>query len=103
MGEPFRHDKENANHDAAGQREDPHCGKGGGLINRPGLRRISLNRHRLVRIALDALPERQRLALVLVYHQDLRDREAAELMGTSVEAFEFLMARAEGSGGGSTR
>jgi DNA-directed RNA polymerase specialized sigma24 family protein len=62
-----------------------------------------LDRHRLVRIALDALPERQRLALVLVYHQDLRDREAAELMGTSVEAFEFLMARAEGSGGGSTR
>jgi DNA-directed RNA polymerase specialized sigma24 family protein len=53
-----------------------------------------LDRHRLVRIALDGLPERQRLAVVLVYHQGLRDREVAELMGTSIEALESLLARA---------
>jgi DNA-directed RNA polymerase specialized sigma24 family protein len=53
-----------------------------------------LHRHRSVRIALDRLPERQPLAVVLVYDQGLRDGEAAELMGISVEALESPPARA---------
>lgn len=47
----------------------------------------------LVRAALDALPERQRAAIVLVHYEDLSGVEASEALGISVEALESLLAR----------
>ncbi len=47
-----------------------------------------------VQEAIDHLPERQRLALVLTYYQGLPNKEAAELLDVSVDALESLLARA---------
>lgn len=47
-----------------------------------------------VQQAIDHLPERQRLALVLTYYQGLPNKEAAELLDVSVDALESLLARA---------
>lgn len=47
-----------------------------------------------VRDALQALPERQRAALVLCYYQDRSNIEAAEILGISVDALESLLSRA---------
>jgi RNA polymerase sigma-70 factor (ECF subfamily) len=52
---------------------------------------------RIVRRAVEQLPERQRLAVALCLLGDLSDREAAEAMATSVEAIESLLARARRS------
>jgi len=48
---------------------------------------------RRVETALQALPERQREAVVLCHYQELGNIEAAELMGVSVEALESLLSR----------
>ncbi|MFT3996637.1 MAG: RNA polymerase sigma factor [Asticcacaulis sp.] len=48
---------------------------------------------RTVDAALQALPERQRLAIVLCYYQELSNIEAAALMEVSVEALESLLSR----------
>ncbi len=53
-----------------------------------------LDQRHAVRKALDALPERQRMAITLVYYQGMTNREAAELLEVSVEAVESLLARA---------
>jgi RNA polymerase sigma-70 factor, ECF subfamily len=45
--------------------------------------------------ALAELPERQRLALTLVYFEGLGNMEAAEVMEISVDAVESLLARAK--------
>jgi len=47
-----------------------------------------------VRAAVDALPERQRTALILCHYQELSNIEAAELLGISIEAVESLLSRA---------
>lgn len=47
-----------------------------------------------VRRALDALPERQKVAMTLFYYEELRAREAAEIMQISIKAFESLLVRA---------
>jgi RNA polymerase sigma-70 factor (ECF subfamily) len=47
--------------------------------------------------ALRALPERQRLALVLCHYEDFSMAEAASAMETSVEAVESLLSRARRS------
>jgi len=47
-----------------------------------------------VRQAIQALPERQRLALELCHFQDRTNIEAASMMDVSVEAMESLLARA---------
>ena len=49
---------------------------------------------RRVRAALQALPPRQRQAIVLCHYQELGNIEAAGLMGVSVEALESLLSRA---------
>jgi RNA polymerase sigma-70 factor (ECF subfamily) len=49
---------------------------------------------RHVSAALAALPETQRIAVTLCHYEGLRNREAAEVMGLSVEALESLLARA---------
>src|SRR6202012_5538208 len=46
------------------------------------------------RMALAALPTRQREALVLTYYQEMSNLDAATLMGISVDALESLLARA---------
>jgi RNA polymerase sigma-70 factor (ECF subfamily) len=44
--------------------------------------------------ALQAIPARQREAIVLVYYQEMSNREAADVMHVSVDALESLLARA---------
>ena len=46
-----------------------------------------------VETALQALPPRQREAIVLCHYQELSNIEAAELLGVSVEAVESLLSR----------
>jgi RNA polymerase sigma factor (sigma-70 family) len=46
-----------------------------------------------VNAALQALPERQREAIVLVHYQELGNIEAAQLLEVSVEALESLLSR----------
>ncbi|OLP62463.1 RNA polymerase sigma-70 factor [Xaviernesmea oryzae] len=48
---------------------------------------------RRVERALQALAPRQREAIVLVYYQDMTNRQAAELMDVSVDALESLLSR----------
>lgn len=52
---------------------------------------------RLIDAKLSALPDRQRLALSLVYFEGLTNIEAADIMEVSVEAVESLLARARRS------
>jgi len=47
-----------------------------------------------VEAALAALPERQRIAMVLTYYQGLSNREAAAVLEVKVDALESLLARA---------
>jgi RNA polymerase sigma-70 factor (ECF subfamily) len=56
-----------------------------------GLRAADVGRQ--VGAALQALPPRQREAVVLCHYQELGNIEAAELMGVSVEALESLLSR----------
>jgi RNA polymerase sigma-70 factor, ECF subfamily len=49
---------------------------------------------RVVTREIGCLPERQRTALALCHYQGLRNDEAAEIMGITVEAVESLLARA---------
>jgi RNA polymerase sigma-70 factor (ECF subfamily) len=46
-----------------------------------------------VRAALDTLPDAQRRAITLCHYQGMRNIEAAEIMGVSIEALESLLAR----------
>ena len=43
--------------------------------------------------ALRRLPERQQVAITLVYHEGLSNTDAADVLGVSVEAIESLLAR----------
>ena len=45
--------------------------------------------------AIDALPDRQRTAIQLTYHEGLSNAETAAVLGTSVSAVETLLARAK--------
>jgi RNA polymerase sigma-70 factor, ECF subfamily len=50
---------------------------------------------KLVASALDALPERQRVALVLTYYEELSNAETAAILATSVSSIEALLVRAK--------
>jgi RNA polymerase sigma-70 factor (ECF subfamily) len=55
-----------------------------------------LNRERQQRItaAIDNLPDRQRIAVVLSYHEGLSNEEAAQALDVSISALEALLVRA---------
>lgn len=48
----------------------------------------------LVRSCIHALPERQRMALILCHYQELSNVEAADSLGVGVKALESLLVRA---------
>jgi len=50
-----------------------------------------------VKAAVAALPERQRLAIVLCYFEDIPQAEAARVMGMNLKAVEALLFRARRS------
>jgi RNA polymerase sigma-70 factor (ECF subfamily) len=60
----------------------------------PDARLMAANEGERVAQALQALPLRQREAIVLQYYQELSNGEAAMVMEVSVEALESLLARA---------
>lgn len=62
-------------------------GSGGGETDR----RIAIEQS--VRKALDQLPERQRVALVLIHYHGFSNPEAARMMDATVEAVESMLAR----------
>ena len=61
----------------------------------PGAADVMVARERAVQVhrALDALPERQRAAIVLCHFQDMSNIEAAASLDVSVEALESLLSR----------
>jgi RNA polymerase sigma factor (sigma-70 family) len=54
---------------------------------------LALDVGKRVRLAMHALPARQREAIVLCHYQELGNIEAAGVMGVSVEALESLLSR----------
>jgi RNA polymerase sigma-70 factor (ECF subfamily) len=54
---------------------------------------LAQDRKARVEAALQALPPRQREAIVLCYYQDLGNQTAADLMKVSIEALESLLSR----------
>lgn len=63
----------------------------------PGARIEQVQSAAALQTALNALPERQRVAITLCYYQELSNIEAAALMTVSVEALESLLSRARRS------
>ena len=58
---------------------------------------LARGRTRAVKAAVAALPERQRLAIVLCYFEDMPQAEAARVMGMNLKAVEALLFRARQS------
>ena len=54
-------------------------------------------RDRAIAAAIDRLPERQRAAIVLTFHEGLSNAEAAAVLGTTRSAIETLLVRAKQS------
>ncbi len=54
---------------------------------------VAHERDARLRAALDALPQRQRSAIILCHHEGLSQREAAAVLEISEEALESLLAR----------
>lgn len=71
--------------DAPPEQEDP-APRADALLEAQGLARR-------VNLALQALPVRQREAIVLCHYQELGNIEAAGVLGVSVEALESLLSR----------
>jgi len=60
----------------------------------PATALIQKDRDALVRKALDTLPARQRMVVILKYYEGLRYDEIARAMGTTIKAVERLLGRA---------
>ncbi|NOZ84887.1 MAG: sigma-70 family RNA polymerase sigma factor [Deltaproteobacteria bacterium] len=60
----------------------------------PATALIRKDRDTLIREALDTLPARQRMVVILKYYEGLRYDEIARAMGTTVKAVERLLGRA---------
>jgi RNA polymerase sigma-70 factor (ECF subfamily) len=75
--------------DSPPEQTDPALGAEAGMISEELARRV--------RQAVEALPERQRAALVLSHYQGVSNIEAAAVLGVSVEAVESLLGRARRS------
>jgi len=73
--------------DAASHVADPAPGADAQLEQR--------ERDRALNGAIDALPERQRAAIVLTYQEGLSNAEAASVLGVSVGGIEALLVRAK--------
>ena len=73
--------------DAAGDVADPAPGADAQLETRERDRRLAA--------AIDALPDRQRTAIVLIYQEGLSNAETAALLDTSVSGVETLLVRAK--------
>ena len=58
---------------------------------------IAGDRTRSVKAAVAALPDRQRLAVVLCYFEDMPQADAARVMGMNIKAVEALLFRARQS------
>lgn len=58
---------------------------------------VAAERRRAVDAALAALPDRQRIAIVLCHYQELSNADAAAALDVSVDALESLLARARRS------
>jgi RNA polymerase sigma-70 factor (ECF subfamily) len=58
---------------------------------------VNEEKTRLVKQAVDALPERQRSAIMLSYYEGFSQREAASMLGVTEGAFESLLSRARGT------
>jgi RNA polymerase sigma-70 factor (ECF subfamily) len=71
---------------AAGDPADPALRADDALMRAEEARRIAQ--------AIAALPARQRSAIALTYDEELSNAEAAQVLGTSVSAFETLLVRA---------
>lgn len=54
---------------------------------------VARERRAVVEAAIAALPERQRMAIILCHYQELSNIEAAHILGVSVEAVESLLSR----------
>ena len=72
---------------AAGDPADPAPG--------PDTELAAQERDRVVATAIDALPARQRAAIVLTYQDGLSNAEAADVLDTSVSGVETLLVRAK--------
>lgn len=55
---------------------------------------MTADRHRIIRAALDALNRDQKRAIELVYFGEMKQGEAAELMGITLAALESILRRA---------
>jgi RNA polymerase sigma-70 factor, ECF subfamily len=73
----------------AGDPADPHPD--------PAAQLERAQRDRALAEAIARLPDRQRAAIVLTYHQDLGNTEAAAVLGTTRSAIETLLVRAKQS------
>lgn len=60
----------------------------------PAAALVQKDRDALVRQALDVLPSRQRMVVILKYYEGLRYGEIARAMGTTIKAVERLLGRA---------
>jgi len=58
---------------------------------------VAADRSRSIRAAVAALPDRQRLAVVLCYFEDMPQADAARVMGMNIKAVEALLFRARQS------
>ncbi|MBV8792065.1 MAG: sigma-70 family RNA polymerase sigma factor [Pseudolabrys sp.] len=58
-------------------------------------RREARDEERQLDVAIDRLPDRQRAAIVLTYHEGLSNAQTAEALDTTVKAVETLLVRAK--------